>query len=78
MKKIFSLLVLVIILITTTLGAQEVEIDASKPTNFYSFIDNTLEYNNIYIILINYDRFDILFKYYELLLLFRSRCNWYR
>ena len=24
--------------------AQEQEIDASKPTNFYSFIDNILEY----------------------------------
>ena len=26
--------------------AQEQEIDASKPTNFYSFIDNTLEYQS--------------------------------
>ena len=46
MNNIFSLLVLVIILLATMLSAQEAEIDASKPTNFYSFIDNTLEYQS--------------------------------
>jgi hypothetical protein len=27
-------------------GGNDPEIDASKPTNFYSFVDNTLEYSN--------------------------------
>lgn len=31
---------------TFLFGQEEVVIDASKPTNFYSYIDNTLEYSN--------------------------------
>lgn len=34
------------LVLMTNISAQEVEIDASKPTNFYSFIDNTLEYQS--------------------------------
>lgn len=49
MKKIMiknsGLLLLSVLILYTTSLAQE-EIDASKPTNFYSFIDNTLELTN--------------------------------
>ena len=31
----------------STATAQEAEIDSSKPTNFYSFIDNTFEYQRV-------------------------------
>jgi hypothetical protein len=35
-----------VLLIYSGILAQEQEIDASKPTNFYSFIDNTFEYQS--------------------------------
>ncbi len=37
------ILILALIVLTLGLYAQEEEIDASKPTNFYSLLDNTLE-----------------------------------
>ncbi|WP_420582746.1 hypothetical protein [Reichenbachiella sp.] len=36
-----------LILASFTVSAQDEEIDASKPTNFYTFLDNTLEYQEI-------------------------------
>ena len=45
--KICPILFLILIsVISRQIYAQEEDIDASKPTNFYSFIDNTLEYSS--------------------------------
>ena len=56
MKNILSNALALILICTGTLlhaqeetegsAADETEIDASKPTNFYSFLDNTLEYSS--------------------------------
>lgn len=50
-NSIFKLLLTVVglLLLSVIINAQEEgaeEIDASKPTNFYSFLDNTLEYSS--------------------------------
>jgi len=52
MKKQLSFLLVLLINVTLMFGqdqntgSEEGEIDSSKPTNFYSFLDNTLEYSS--------------------------------
>lgn len=46
-QNITQLIIVLFLLITgNIIHAQDQEIDTSKPTNFYSFLDNTLEYAN--------------------------------
>ncbi|WP_136479805.1 transporter [Cognatitamlana onchidii] len=48
MKNLKNLIVLPLLLLMSlvTFAQEEDSIDASKPTNFYSFVDNTLEYSS--------------------------------
>lgn len=46
MKTLNLIITLTILLATNLVKAQDAEIDASKPTNFYSFLDNTFEYQS--------------------------------
>ena len=47
MRNRLTACVIVVLLISSAAQAQEAEIDSSKPTNFYSFLDNTFEYQRV-------------------------------
>ena len=46
-KRLVASLGIIVLLISPAALAQEAEIDSSKPTNFYSFLDNTFEYQRV-------------------------------